>query len=271
MSKNGCSISDRMKGYENISRIYLTKRSPVIIRIDGKSFHNFTRGLKRPFDGILMNAMAETAKYLCENITGCKLAYTQSDEISLLLTDYDTIECMPWFENNLQKLVSISASMATLAFNRAFAKKCDAYFECDKNSAEPDDKAYRAALKKALDKGAVFDSRAFVLPKDEVINYFIWRQQDATRNSILMVAQSLYSHKELQGIKCDALQDKMFTERGVNWNDCTIAQKRGTCVIRQAVQVNNVERRKWIIDLDIPIFSKNKDYVNSLVFAEAKR
>ena len=107
------SLGDRMKGYENISRIYLTKRSPVIIRIDGKAFHSFTKGFLRPFDNILMETMAETAKFLAQNISGCKLAYTQSDEISLLLTDYETNETQPWFENNLQKLVSVSASMAT--------------------------------------------------------------------------------------------------------------------------------------------------------------
>ena len=115
------SLGDRMKGYENISRIYLTKRSPVIIRIDGKAFHSFTKGFLRPFDNILMETMAETAKFLAQNISGCKLAYTQSDEISLLLTDYETNETQPWFENNLQKLVSVSASMATLHFNRIFA------------------------------------------------------------------------------------------------------------------------------------------------------
>lgn len=117
------SLGDRMKGYENISRIYLTKRSPVIIRIDGKAFHSFTKGFLRPFDNILMETMAETAKFLAQNISGCKLAYTQSDEISLLLTDYETNETQPWFENNLQKLVSVSASMATLHFNRIFANK----------------------------------------------------------------------------------------------------------------------------------------------------
>lgn len=255
------SIADRMKGYENISRVYLTKRSPVIIRIDGKSFHSFTRGFKRPFDAALMDAMAETAKYLCDNITGCKLAYTQSDEISLLLTDYETTEMTPWFENNLQKLVSVSASMATLAFNKTFAEK---YAELSEQ-AQPDDKEYISTLAKAAKTGATFDSRAFVLPKDEVVNYFIWRQQDATRNSILMVAQSLYSHKEIQGIKCDALQDKMFVERNVNWNDFPTRQKRGTCVIRKTVIQNGAERRRFVIDDDIPIFTKNRDYINDLV------
>jgi len=260
MDKNR-SLSVRMKGYEDISRIYLTKRSPVIIRIDGKAFHSFTKGLIKPFDKIFMESMSGTAKYLCENITGCKVAYIQSDEISLLLTDYDTNETQCWFDNNLQKLVSVSASMATLAFNKVFAEKCAGFFEAD-----GEETAYRTALNKAMHKGATFDSRAFVLPKDEVVNYFIWRQQDATRNSVLSLAQSLFNQKELQGVSCDELQDKMFTEKGVNWNDCAVPQKRGTCVVKQTVLKNGVERTPWIIDENIPVFTKDREYIGRFVF-----
>jgi len=263
------SIGDRMKGYEDVSRIYLTKRNPIIIRIDGKAFHSFTRGFQRPFDGILMETMAETAKYLCENVSGCKLAYTQSDEISLLLTDYDTTDTKPWFENNLIKLVSVSASMATLAFNRIFAEKYADFAENYRENPNAETLApYFAALTKALKTGATFDSRAFIIPKEEVTNYFIWRQQDATRNSILMAAQSMFSHKEILGVKCDKLQEKMFTERNVNWNDYAVPQKRGTCVIKQTVIRNGVERRKWIIDNEIPIFTKDRNYIDKLVYGE---
>ena len=110
----------RMKIYENVTRNYLTRRVPVLIRIDGKSFHSFTKGFQRPFDELLISTMQQTAKYLCENIQGCKLAYTQSDEITLLLTDYETIGTQGWFDYNIQKIVSVSASMATLAFNKYF-------------------------------------------------------------------------------------------------------------------------------------------------------
>jgi len=116
------SLGDRMKGYENIERRYLTRRMPAIIRVDGKAFHTFTRGFQKPFDMILMQAMWDTAKYLCENIMGCKIAYVQSDEISLLLTDYDDIRTQAWFDKNIQKMVSVSASMATLGFNKTFAE-----------------------------------------------------------------------------------------------------------------------------------------------------
>lgn len=186
--------------------------SPVIIRIDGKAFHTFTRGFAKPFDKFFMTAMQETAKHLCKEIVGCKLAYFQSDEISLLLTDYDTISTQPWFENNLQKLVSVSASIATLAFNRAFASltrdlsdKYAYHAVTMKNLwGERDEKNFNA-YSTAYSRGATFDARAFILPKEEVCNYFIWRQQDATRNSILAVAQSVLSHKEMQGKKCTEL------------------------------------------------------------------
>ena len=279
------SLGDRMKGYENISRIYLTKRSPVIIRIDGKAFHSFTKGFLRPFDNILMETMAETAKFLAQNISGCKLAYTQSDEISLLLTDYETNETQPWFENNLQKLVSVSASMATLHFNRIFANKVISaersknhllYKEICEELTENDISEltdYCNALQKSRSIGAMFDARAFVLPREEVVNYFIWRQQDATRNSILMVAHSFFSQREMQGIKCDALQDKLFTERNINWNDYSVPQKRGTCIKKQLTRRNDVERREWVVDEDIPIqdYKSKSSFKNKREQAEYAR
>lgn len=264
------SIGERMKDYENISRIYLTKRSPVIIRIDGKAFHTFTKGFKRPFDPILMEAMKATAKFLCENITGCKLAYTQSDEISLLLTDYDTLGTQPWFENNLQKLVSISASMATLCFNKVFNNIFDEYRESYTeawNHPGDEEKIYKSYLV-ATNKGAIFDARAFIIPKEEVCNYFIWRQQDATRNSILMVAQSKFSHNEMQGKTCDVLQDMLFKKYGINWNDYPSDKKRGTCIIRTAIEVKGVTRHKWEPDKNTPIFTQDREYIDRFVFGD---
>ena len=122
------NLGTRMKGYEYIPRTYLTKRIPVIIRLDGKAFHTFTKGMKRPFDEILIKTMQDTAKYLCENIQGVKLAYTQSDEITLLLTDFEDINTQGWFDYNIQKMVSVSASMATLAFNTSFEREIKEFF-----------------------------------------------------------------------------------------------------------------------------------------------
>lgn len=274
-----------MKGYENISRIYLTRRTPIIIRIDGKAFHTFTRGFARPFDDVLVKSMQNTAKYLCENIMGCKLAYTQSDEISLLLVDYEKLETQAWFDNNLQKMVSVAASMATMAFNKFFTNNVKNEIMEYKASLVPQSvelqekiKKYYDTLKQALEKGAMFDARAFTLPKEEVNNYFIFRQQDATRNSIQMVAQSNFSQKELQGKNCNVLQDMLHEQKGINWNDYPTVYKRGSCIIKvcdviiQYDEVGNIcgstERTKWIVDKEIPIFTQDRNYINKYVMLE---
>ncbi len=265
------SLGDRMKGYENISRFYLTRRSPVIIRVDGKAFHTFTRGLKRPFDDILMSVMQETAKYLCKNISGCKLAYVQSDEISLLITDYDTIDTQAWFDNNLQKIVSVSASLATLAFNKFWCAVVDCEIEAANTAPfTTDENSYIMTI---LDKRfkATFDSRAFIIPKDEVCNYFIWRQQDATRNSIQSLAQANFPHKELNGLNSSKLQDKLMLEKSINWNDLSVPCKRGVCVYyeRKPLATDNgeikMEQFGWTIDEDIPIFTQNREYIERFI------
>lgn len=274
MSNKKDSLGDRMKSYEGISRIYLTKRVPVIIRIDGKAFHSFTKGFRRPFDEILIKAMQETAKYLCKNIMGCKIAYTQSDEISLLLEDYERVETQPWFENNLQKIVSVSASMATMAFNRAFADAVNERYSyytginADEwtGSTEEFDKLFDNYFAKI--GTAMFDSRVFILPKEEVCNYFIWRQQDATRNSIQMVAQSLFSHRQLQNKNCDQLQEMMFQEHNINWNDYPTVYKRGSCVTKEQYTENDVTRSRWVVDTNIPIFTQDRNYIDRLVFLD---
>lgn len=267
----GDTIGNRMKQYEDVSRVYLTRRSPVIIRIDGRAFHTFTKGFAKPFDKVLMKSMQQTAQYLCENISGCKLAYTQSDEISLLLVDYDDIKKQAWFDNNLQKIVSIAASLATLAFNRFFLTNYTIFSHSLSNidcSIEERQQLelIRIAYSNASQQGATFDARAFILPKEEVVNYFIWRQQDATRNSILSFAQKFYSQKEIQGIKCDALQNKIFTELGINWNDLPVQEKRGVCVTREEVELASVVRHKWLINADIPIFTQHKEFIERFVF-----
>lgn len=285
MSNNKDSLGDRMKGYENISRIYLTRRTPVIIRIDGKAFHSFTRGFAKPFDDILIKSMQDTSKYLCENIMGCKLAYTQSDEISLLLVDYEKLGTQAWFDNNLQKMVSVAASMATMAFNKFFMREVleeefewKAGFTPQSAMIQERHQKYIDNLKTAINKGAMFDARAFILPKEEVNNYFIWRQQDATRNSIQMVAQNNFSHKELQGKSCNVLQDMLHEQKGINWNDYPTVYKRGSCIIKvydgitQYDEVGNIcgytERTKWIVDKEIGIFTQDRGYINKYVMLE---
>lgn len=273
------TLGDRMKNnYENITRYYLTRRMPVIIRVDGRSFHTFTNGFKKPFDDILVKTMQDTMKYLCENIQGCVLGYTQSDEISLVLIDYAELTTDAWFGNNLQKMCSISASMATLAFNKAFNDNIVKYIDNNLNAdcgVTKDLTEYTKTLINARNKGAMFDSRVFTIPKEEVCNYFIWRQQDATRNSIQSVGQANFIQKELHGKSCSDIQDMLMTQKGINWNDYTTTLKRGSCCIKiddsitEYDEVGNIsdyiQRSKWVIDDEIPIFTKYINYVEKLI------
>lgn len=277
MSNNKDSLGDRMKEYEYVTRNYLTRKLPVIIRIDGKAFHSFTRGFKKPFDEIFVKSMQETTKYLCENVQGCVLGYCQSDEITLVLVDYQSREASAWFDNNIQKMVSVSSSMATMAFNRFFVNNCHQWYEDNIDfdelilNTDTEIKALFNAYTKACSKGAMFDSRVFTLPKEEVINCLIWRQQDATRNSIQSVGQANFSHNELHGKNCSNIQDMLMLENGINWNDYPTHLKRGTCCIKKPFKINEgteqeAIRNKWVIDTEIPIFTQDKDYINNLIF-----
>ena len=256
------TLGDRMKGYENKYRFYLIENLNTIIRLDGSHFHTFTRGLEKPFDKIFIKAMQKTTLALCEDIPGCKFGYVQSDEISLLLTNHDTFNTQPWFDNNLQKIVSVSASMCAVYFNKFFQEIVEEEYYLYKAENKEKSAYWYAQMNNKIDT-AFFDSRVFVLPNDEeVVNYFIWRQQDCTRNSILSVAQSLFSHKEIQNLNTKDLQDKMFTEKDVNWNDYPTVEKRGTAVKKFDISEN---RKRWKIDEDIPIFSQDREYIKEVI------
>lgn len=264
MSNTSLSLGDRMKRYESVSKNYLMRRQPAIIRIDGVAFHTFTKGFEKPFDDNLINIMQSTMLYLCENVQGCVIGYAQSDEISLVLCDYQKLDTDVWFGYNVQKLTSVSASLATFIFNRDFTTLTESLYvssdELDETVNNMSLEQYYDNLRTAAHKGAMFDARAFTVPIEEVNNYLLWRQRDATRNSIQALGQSLYSHKELEGISNKALQDKMFSEKGVNWNDIPTCKKRGSCCI--------YKDGKWCIDYEIPIFSQYPDYVNSRIVFE---
>ncbi len=257
------TLGDRMKSYEDVFRTHLSNHLPVIIRLDGKSFHSYTKGCDKPFDFNIERLMNETTLALCEQVQSIQVAYTQSDEISLLLHSYKNQDSQAWFGNNIQKMVSVAASIATAAFNKAV--HC---FEIDK----------------LINKGpALFDARCFILPECEVVNYFIWRQQDATRNSIQMLAQSLYSQKELHGKKSNQLQEMTF-QKGHNWNELSTQRKRGRCAVKQqqifgvdngGVWYNKREdavvvRNKWAIDNEIPIFTQDRNYIHKYLLVEEK-
>lgn len=248
------AIGDRIKSnYEDRTRISLPRRSYTIIRIDGKAFHTYTKGLVRPFDDGLIKDMDLTAAYLCKNIMGVKFAFVQSDEISLLLTDFEDIGTQAWFDNNLQKMCSVSASMATKAFNEARLK--------------------RSGFIKDF-KWGEFDARVFQIPqKIEVENYFIWRQQDTTRNSISSVAQSLYSAKQLHGVTTDGMQELIF-QKGINWNDYAPKYKRGRLILKEIYEkepdFTNGEnstssiRTRWV-SVEVPIFTQDRLFISNKI------
>lgn len=236
---SGDSLGDRMKRYEQACRTTLPLRIPMILRIDGRAFHTWTHGLERPFDRKLMTAMDATAIALCEDVQGAVFAYVQSDEISILVHNYKRLQSQAWFDNEVQKIVSVAASIA------------GAEMTVQSWSLFPGGKR------------ATFDCRAFIVSEAEVCNYFIWRQQDASRNSVQMLARSLYSHAVCENKNNQELQEMCF-QKGKNWNDLPVEQRRGRCVYKD----NAAERAAWIVDHEPPIFTQDRDYVERYLEVE---
>lgn len=276
------ALAKRMKKYEAVPKNTLMRRTPVIIRVDGRAFHTFTKGFQKPFDDVLMRVMQDTMKYLCENIQGCVFGYTQSDEITLILIDYKKLKSEAWFDYEVQKMCSIVASMATMAFNRFFMYEYEEFNRwIYEGSPTDEDKRLNDVYYNAMCKGAMFDARAFNLPKEEVTNNIYWRQLDASRNSIQMVGQANFSHRELLNKTCDQIQDMLMTQRGINWNDMGTSYKRGSCCVRnrrfistsvdgtETCEIRNPKEPEtaWIIDNDIPIFKgEGRRYIDELIF-----
>jgi tRNA(His) 5'-end guanylyltransferase len=221
-------------------------------------------------------------KYLCENIQGCVFGYTQSDEITLILIDYKKLNSEAWFDYEVQKMCSIVASMATMTFNRLFMYEYEEFNRwIYEGSPTDEDKRLNDVYYNAMCKGAMFDARAFNLPKEEVTNNIYWRQLDASRNSIQMVGQANFSHRELLNKTCDQIQDMLMTQRGINWNDMGTSYKRGSCCVRnrrfistsvdgtETCEIRNPKEPEtaWIIDNDIPIFKgEGRRYIDELIF-----
>lgn len=255
-------LGDRMKSfYEDRTRYKLTRRTYTVIRVDGKAFHTYTKGLNRPFDEGLIDDMNETAAYLCKNIMGAKLAYVQSDEISVVITDFDDLSTEAWFDGNLQKMASVAASLATAKFNQLRMLRSSNSGPMISNGHINSDEIENFKL-------AMFDARVFQIPyQEEVINYLIWRQQDATRNSISSVAQANFSTKELHGKKTNQMQDMLMLEKGINWNDFTPRQKRGGIIRKYQVKNTDTDtfRTKWRLDKETPIFTQHRKYLYELL------
>lgn len=256
-------LGERMKkNYENRTRYLLPRRTYTIVRVDGKNFSNYTRGLDKPFDMGLIEDMNETAKYLCKNIQGAEIGFVQSDEISILMTDFATHQTDAWFDGNIQKIVSVAASMATAKFNQLRTMRL----------AEISGFMDEEWIDFSKCKLAEFDARTFTIPaKSEVMNYFIWRQQDTVRNSISSVAQSLYSHKELEG-KNMKVQQEMIFQKGINWNDYDSVLKRGRFIFKETYnkettikgKLVNSERTRWVAR-GCPTFSKEPEFLDMFI------
>lgn len=229
-------LGDRMKQYEGVTKSHLMAKTPAIIRIDGKAFHTWTRGLDRPFDKNFYALMSMTAFKLVNAIQGAVFAYGQSDEISILLKDYDQIRTDAWFKGSVQKIASVSASMATGYFNELV------------NHSD-------------LDKPiAFFDARVFTIPMHEVVNYFIWRQEDCTRNSIQSTGQAYLGHKKCHGLKNQEVVDTLRTmDEPVDWyHDIAPVYRYGYAYTRGSDEVN----------LNLPIFKDCRDFVETHVLVE---
>lgn len=252
-------LGNRMKGYEQVAKTSLVKRIPMAIRVDGKAFHTFTRGFLKPFDRQLISAMQGTMEFMCKNIQGCVLGYTQSDEITFILCDYQTLETSAWFDNEVQKICSVAASLATLGFQKHFAKAVKEA-KLDYVISDRYEGPYIVTLEKALERGALFDARCFNIPREEVTNLLYWRQLDAIRNSIQMCGQARYSHKELQGMSCEQIKEKLREDKNVqSWEEYPLDCQRGSCCVK-------TENGGWEIDRCIPIFKGDgRQYIESLI------
>lgn len=238
MGGDRTTIGDRMKRqYEVRTQTALPRRTYTLVRLDGKAFHTYTRGLVRPFDVDLSFDMQVAAAKLCEQAMGAQFAYVQSDEISVLLTDFASNQTEAWFDGNVQKIVSVSASIVTARFNQM-------------RGPVPDGK-----------QPAYFDARVFTIPDPtEVENYFIWRQQDCIRNSVAALAQAHFSHKELQGKSGSQMQD-MLHEIGINWAYENANFKNGVLVYRRHYVANRgalpVPRSMWT-SRPAPVFTQER-------------
>lgn len=225
------ALGDRMKRYENVTRNYLPRRTYTIIRVDGCHFHTYTKQLDRPFDIKFAHAMTGTLSYL-EKIQGCFMGYVQSDEISLILSDFATIETEPWFGGNVQKIASVTAGMASAQFTRI------------RSEVWGDNRT------------AYFDARVWTIPDPtEVYNYLVWRQKDAIRNSISMLAQSMFSSKELHGVNTQTMKT-MVAEAGRPWEDMPGHFRQGTFVYRISNDLGTFR-----LEETPPIFTENPNWL----------
>jgi len=254
-SKMTTNLSDRMKLHEEKYRAFLIFENlddALIIRVDGKAFHTYTRGAKVPFDENFQDVMNDVAVALCNNTQGAVLAYVQSDEVSIVVRPIRDKLSVPWFGGNVQKICSITAAIASVTMTTESSRIF------------------------GLNRQALFDSRAFVLPRNEIVNYLIWRQTDALRNSVQMLARSHFSHKKLLDKSCDEMKE-MLVHAGDPWEEYSSGSQRGRVIIKRmsektteyfhkktgVVNVVSAIRSRWEVDPVAPTFLQDRNYVES--------
>jgi tRNA(His) guanylyltransferase len=262
MGKNK-SLSDRMKDYESCYGFKVPNRSLMVVRLDGVGFSKYTKNFKKPFDDLLSDVMDATTVELCKTFNPV-MGYTQSDEISLVFTTTDNIDSELIYDGKVQKICSIMAGKATAVFNKNMVQMLANFKYADM------DVLAKIKTGKFVELDAFFDARVFVLPEmTEVYNYLTWRQQDCTRNSVSMAASAYFSHQSLEGVKSADKQERLFKEKGINWNDYKTKYKRGLVVSRKSVVIDGpndtiLNRNKWLADLEIPIFTQDREYLQKL-------
>lgn len=206
-------MGDRMKMYEGAeAQRRFMPLLPIVARLDGRSFSTFTRGMERPYDQRMSSLMVATTRWLVEE-TGALIGYTQSDEISLVWLQRD-FNSQLWFNGRIQKIVSQLAAQATLAFNKSLP----------------------TVFPERAHMNPTFDARVWQVPNlDEAANALLWREQDATKNSVQMAARHYYSHNDLDGLHNCALQE-LLHRKGINWNDYPAFFKRGTYIQKRVTE-----------------------------------
>jgi tRNA(His) 5'-end guanylyltransferase len=270
-----------MKTYENAFSNKFPIKHPLILRLDGVHFHTNVKrwNCKKPFDPELIDAMQFTAKVLCESISGAKIAYVQSDEITILIRDDMDFGTMPWYDKKINKIMSVVAAKASNAFNYCYHQMRGDAWENEDGEMVYEGKTI------TLPDMAEFDCRGYILPENEINNAFLWRQNDCISNSVQMLGRAHFSHKELQRKSNDDIKSMLIKNRDTDWDELATECQRGACIIRKQFPKKIPSRDDkglimhglfdtimvpaWTIDTEIPIFTEDTEYINQFMHREA--
>ena len=284
------TLGDRMNYYRSKAEVRLQPKSYVLAMLDGKNFSNrWKNKLNKPFDDGFISDMNETAKYLCENIAGCKLAFVQSDEINLFLCDYEREETQPWFDYRMSKILSVSAAMASGKYNqlrlvRELEESINDVICSYDEYGDLYKKEYKDGRVIHFDEGegveeptiydnirnfklSEFDSKFWCVPeKNDAIAWFLFRQNDSIRNSILQVGYTYFSDKQLKNMKTPEIKEKLLSEKNIDWDTYMSGQKYGRVVYKVKEDKDGVIRSKWVIE-DAPIFKESygREWLSELI------